>query len=154
MANQGQTHMTLVDTCPSLECVSDPWSGLPLTPRGLHEGLLERHGHHSGVMRPNLILSHRGVSWSSVWSLWLTFSHPIIHKKLITCLRGGTSSSKQTELLERTRRINKCSEFAFDRLIQSLTLSSSLEDQGQASPGSGRDMGTFEWPGDSGHRLL
>ena len=94
------------------------------------------------------------LSWSSVWSLWLTFSHPIRHKKLITCLRGGTSSSKQAKPLERTRRINKCSEFAFDRLIQSLTLSSSLEDQGQASPGPGRDMGTFEWPGDSGHRLL
>ena len=59
MAYQGQA---LEDTCPRLECVSDPRSGLPLAPRGLHEGLLERHGHHRGVMRPHLILSHRGVS--------------------------------------------------------------------------------------------
>ena len=62
MAYQGQGHTTLEDTCPSFKCVSDPRSGLPLTSWGLHEGLLERHGHYCGVLRPHLILSHRGVS--------------------------------------------------------------------------------------------
>ena len=61
MAYQGQGQMTLEDTV-QVSNVSDPRSGLPLTPWGLHEGLLECHGHHRGVMRPHLILSHRGVS--------------------------------------------------------------------------------------------
>ena len=66
---------------PSAECLqifarifADSGPRVCAPPGGVHEGLLERDGHHRGVLRPHLFLSHRGVSCISVTLLrWIIY---------------------------------------------------------------------------------
>ena len=67
---------------PSAECLqifarifADSGPRVCAPSRGVHEGLLERDGHHRGVLRPHLFLSHRGVSCISVTLLrWIIYN--------------------------------------------------------------------------------
>ena len=74
---------------PSAECLqifarifADSGPRVCAPPGGVHEGLLERDGHHRGVLRPHLFLSHRGVSRIYVTLLrWIIYNG--MHLKLL-----------------------------------------------------------------------